>query len=320
MLGFNYLRFFILWGSFILMCLNFQIKSVKSATIAQTLKNDGNFTLLLAAIKKAGLIDAFSKGTSTLTLFAPDNNAFTKLDASIVETILADNKWSKQVLTNILLYHVLPEEKNSSIVNGESTTLLGANITINVPEINKGAAKITKADLYADGGIIHRIDSVLLPPEKYFTSDLVCDILNLNPEFSSFIKISKALNWTCSDLKKNGQVFTLLVPTNEAFEILLDHSNLTLKEILGNAKLTSLLHQILKLHVIEGAVFEQNNFPQKLISLGGKVNSNEIILSNSTSLVDLIALDGIVHGLDEVIITPKLLKQIMKWHMKLKNK
>lgn len=131
--------------------------------IVGTAVSAGQFNTLVAAVKAAGLVSAL-QGKGPLTVFAPTDAAFAKLPAGTVEGLLKDPK----ALSNILLYHVLPGEVKAAAVKDGLTakTLQGSPVTFKIvdgkPMIN--GANITATDIMATNGVIHVIDSVILPP------------------------------------------------------------------------------------------------------------------------------------------------------------
>ena len=134
-----------------------------SQDIVEIAAGNSDFSTLVAAIKAAGLVDAL-KGDGPFTVFAPTNAAFAKLPAGTVEALLAD----KDKLTQILTYHVVPGKVMASDVVKlrSATTVEGEPITITTSA--KGVmvdnANVTTTDIVASNGVIHVIDSVILPP------------------------------------------------------------------------------------------------------------------------------------------------------------
>lgn len=123
---------------------------------------DGRFNTLVAAVQAADLVEALS-GPGRFTVFAPTDDAFAQLPEGTVEALLEDIP----ALTDILLYHVVEGRlwAEDVVLLEEIETLLGEMITIRVEDgkvfINDAEVIIT--DLYTDNGMIHVIDSVLLP-------------------------------------------------------------------------------------------------------------------------------------------------------------
>ncbi|HSM05334.1 MAG TPA: fasciclin domain-containing protein [Longimicrobiales bacterium] len=125
---------------------------------------NGNFTTLAAALEAAGLIETL-KGDGPFTVFAPTDEAFAKLPAGTVEALLQD----KERLTQILTYHVVPGEVMASQVVGldEAETVNGAALRITTTAdgaVKINDATVTSADVRASNGVIHVVDTVILPP------------------------------------------------------------------------------------------------------------------------------------------------------------
>lgn len=121
----------------------------------------GNFTTLVAALQAADLVTTL-KGAGPFTVFAPTDDAFKKLPAGTVDALLKD----KAKLAGILTYHVVPGKLLSKDVRStDNTTVQGT--TVKVVSANGGVnvndAKVTKADIEAANGVIHAIDTVLMP-------------------------------------------------------------------------------------------------------------------------------------------------------------
>jgi uncharacterized surface protein with fasciclin (FAS1) repeats len=133
--------------------------------IVDTAVAAGNFTTLAAALTEAGLIKTL-KGEGPFTVFAPTDEAFAKLPAGTVEALLKD----KEKLTAILTYHVVAGKVMAAdVVNLTSAkTVNGAEIAIKVDggTVMINDAKVTTADIAASNGVIHVIDTVLLPPSN----------------------------------------------------------------------------------------------------------------------------------------------------------
>jgi len=131
--------------------------------ILGTAKAAGSFTTLLAAVKAAGLEEAL-KGKGPFTVFAPTDEAFAKLPAGTLDTLIANPKQ----LESILLYHVAPGKLMAKNVAklGFIDTLLGRDLAVTASpngalKINK--ANVTTADIETSNGVIHVIDTVLVP-------------------------------------------------------------------------------------------------------------------------------------------------------------
>ncbi len=129
--------------------------------IIETASGNPDFSTLVTAIKAAELVDTLS-GTGPFTVFAPTNEAFAKIPEATLNAVLAD----KAKLTSILTYHVVAGKVMSKDVAGmtEATTVEGSKIKIDATNgVMINNAKVTMADLECSNGVIHVIDTVLMP-------------------------------------------------------------------------------------------------------------------------------------------------------------
>lgn len=138
-----------------------------AANIVETAQGAGTFGTLVAAAQAAGLADALANGKN-LTVFAPTDEAFAKLPAGTVESLLKPE--NKDKLVAILTYHVLPRELMSNQLpkdpihvrtlkaKGDRTLAIKKDAGVTIDNAN-----VVSADIKADNGVIHVIDAVLLP-------------------------------------------------------------------------------------------------------------------------------------------------------------
>lgn len=147
-----------------------------SKNIVENAVNSKDHTTLVAAVKAAGLVETLS-GKGPFTVFAPTNEAFAKLPKGTVETLVKPE--NKEMLTKILTYHVLPGKISSKdlwawtkknggkysakTVEGENLTFWTKGKDLYVTDMKENTAKITIADVNQSNGIIHVIDTVLMP-------------------------------------------------------------------------------------------------------------------------------------------------------------
>jgi len=130
-------------------------------TIIETASGNPDFSTLVTAIKAAGLVDTLS-GAGPFTVFAPTNEAFAKIPKATLDSVLAD----KAKLTSILTYHVVAGKVMSKDVATmtEAKTVEGSTVTIDATDgVMINDAKVTMADLECSNGVIHVIDTVLMP-------------------------------------------------------------------------------------------------------------------------------------------------------------
>ncbi|MEM7193962.1 MAG: fasciclin domain-containing protein [Pseudomonadota bacterium] len=138
--------------------------SADKKDIVDTAIEAGMFNTLATALTEADLIDAL-KGDGPFTVFAPTDEAFAKIPQDQLAAILAD----KELLTSILTYHVVPGKVMASdVVNVDSaSTLQGQDITVSVADgVRVDDANVIKTDIEASNGVIHVIDTVLLPQQS----------------------------------------------------------------------------------------------------------------------------------------------------------
>ena len=138
----------------------------KAADIVETAVSAGSFNTLVTAVKAAGLVDTL-KGPGPFTVFAPTDEAFAKLPGETVENLLKPE--NKQQLVAILTYHVVPGKVMSKDLVGKKTmakTVEGTPVSINATDgVRVDNAKVVKADIEASNGVIHVIDTVIIPKE-----------------------------------------------------------------------------------------------------------------------------------------------------------
>ena len=135
-----------------------------SKDIVDTAVGAGTFTTLVAAVEAAGLVETL-KGPGPFTVFAPTDAAFAALPAGTVEDLLKPE--NKDQLVAVLTYHVVPDKVMSTDLSEGLTaaTVQGADVTITLEGGAKvNGAVISTADIEASNGVIHVIDSVILPP------------------------------------------------------------------------------------------------------------------------------------------------------------
>jgi uncharacterized surface protein with fasciclin (FAS1) repeats len=138
----------------------------KAADIVETTVAAGSFNTLVTAVKAAGLVDTL-KGPGPFTVFAPTDEAFAKLAGGTVENLLKPE--NKQQLVAILTYHVVPGKVMSKDLLGKKPmvkTVEGTQVSIDATDgVRVNDAKVVKADIEASNGVIHVIDTVIIPKE-----------------------------------------------------------------------------------------------------------------------------------------------------------
>ncbi len=139
------------------------VASASAKTVVDIAAGSPDHTTLVAAVKAAGLAETLS-GAGPFTIFAPTNAAFAKLPAGTVESLLLPENKAK--LVSILTYHVVPAKVMAADVkSGEAPTVNGKKLTLKADGmgvmVNK--AKVVATDLVGSNGVIHIVDTVILP-------------------------------------------------------------------------------------------------------------------------------------------------------------
>jgi uncharacterized surface protein with fasciclin (FAS1) repeats len=134
--------------------------SAQAKDIVETAVGAGQFKTLATALQAAGLVDTL-KGPGPFTVFAPTDEAFAKIPKADLDALLKD----KAKLTAVLTYHVVPGKVMAKDVKaGKVKTVQGSELTLGTTGgVTVDAAKVVQADVVASNGVIHVIDSVVLP-------------------------------------------------------------------------------------------------------------------------------------------------------------
>ncbi len=137
--------------------------AASAKTVVDIAVGSPDHTTLVAAVKAAGLVETLS-GAGPFTIFAPTNAAFAKLPAGTVESLLLPENKAK--LVAILTYHVVPAKVMAADVkSGEAPTVNGKklNLKVGANGVMVNQAKVTATDLVGSNGVIHVVDTVILP-------------------------------------------------------------------------------------------------------------------------------------------------------------
>ncbi|MFG0274905.1 MAG: fasciclin domain-containing protein [Phycisphaerales bacterium] len=152
-----------------------------NATIAEIATNAGNFTTLIAAVEAAGLTDAFT-GDGPLTVFAPTDAAFAKLPKNTVQSLLRPE--NREALRRVLLYHAIDGRilGADALGAGEASTLAGETVVITLRDgrLTINDSGVIANDIIGSNGVIHVIDTVLLPPAAQPQGRLVIGVFTDN--------------------------------------------------------------------------------------------------------------------------------------------
>jgi len=277
------------------------ITTASAADIVDTAVSAGSFNTLVAAVKAAGLVETL-KGKGPFTVFAPTDEAFSKLPAGTVETLLKPENKAK--LASILTYHVVP----SKVMAADVVKLTGAktvqgqqvDVKVDGPTVMVDGATVTAVDIACDNGVIHVIDSVILPADTTIVETAVSA-----GTFKTLVAAVKAAG-LAETLSGEGP-FTVFAPTDDAFAKLPAGTVESLLKPENKAKLVS----ILTYHVVAGRVYSGDAVAAKKASTlegspieisvtasGARVNEAKLVAT------DLDGSNGVIHVIDSVLMPP----------------
>ncbi len=266
--------------------------------IVETAVAAGSFKTLAAALESAGLLEAL-QGSGPFTVFAPTDEAFAKLPAGTVENLLKPENKAK--LQAVLKYHVVPgkAEAKTVVTKGSWETLNGQQIAVVVKgdSVTIDGAKVTATDIIATNGVIHVIDSVILPETKS-----IPQVAEAAGSFTTLLAAVKAAG--LSETLSGEGPFTVFAPTDEAFAAL----GTTVQDLLkpeNKAKLAS----ILTYHVVAGRVFAEQ---AKGLTEAKTVNGQTVAIESKLGKLkvggatvvaaDIDASNGVIHVIDTVLL------------------
>jgi len=274
-------------------------QSKSMGNLVQVASEAGQFNTLLAAAKAAGLAETLA-GDGPFTVFAPTDAAFDKLPNGTVEHLLDNPEQLKQ----ILLHHVVSGKvyAKQALKAGSASTLYGQPIHISADDngATVAGANIVKTDVKASNGVIHVVDTVLLPKD-------IVGVAMADDRFSTLVAALQA-----GDLVRTLQgegPFTVFAPTNAAFEKLPAGTVETLLKPENQSKLV----EVLTYHVVSGAVSSDQVVELDAAeTLQGESVTVEVDTSGEKPTVmiddakvvitDIKATNGVVHVIDSVLL------------------
>jgi transforming growth factor-beta-induced protein len=263
-------------------------------SVADVAVNDGRFTTLVAALQAAGLVETL-QGEGPFTVFAPTDDAFAKLPAGTVEALLND----LPTLSSILLYHVVPGNMLATDVTAMDylSTAQGESVRIKVEDgkayIN--GAQIVITDIKAKNGVVHVIDTVILPGQT------IAEVAVNDGRFTTLVAALQAAELV--DTLNGEGPFTVFAPTDEAFAKLPAG---TVEALLQDIPA---LKNILLYHVVAGAVKSEavveltsaDTAAGKPVTV--RVEDGKVFINESqVVIVDIQTTNGVVHVIDAVLL------------------
>lgn len=273
----------------------------KTKDIVAVASGAGKFKTLLAAAEAAGLVDTL-KGEGPLTVFAPTDAAFSKLPEGTVEKLLQD----REKLTAILTYHVVPGRIRAADLEGKPWLKTVQGQVIHVSLDDEGAsvdgARVETANVEASNGVIHIIDSVILPRQ-----DIVQTAVDAG-SFKTLVAAVKAAKLV-ETLQGPGP-FTVFAPNDPAFDALPEGTVASLLKDLPKLK------SILTYHVVSGRVLAEDLPVAKKGGVsarpetvqGGKLTivrdaeGNVTVDGAKVVAANILCGNGIIHIIDKVIV------------------
>jgi transforming growth factor-beta-induced protein len=294
-----------------------------SKTVVGVASGDKRFSTLVTLVKQAGLVKTLS-GKGPFTVFAPTNAAFAKLKRTAPDTFAAVTS-DKALLAKVLTYHVLAKrvpstaavaaaKKRAAVktVQGEriKLSIRAGKLTLN------GNSKVIAADVKASNGVIHAIDTVIVPPSLLAPPAPTKSIVELavgNPQFSTLVSLVQKANLV--QVLSGPGPFTVFAPTNEAFDKLKAAAPATYDAVVNDP---TLLTKVLTYHALAGSVksdqaiagARQNGSvnsvqgePIKLSLAAGKLTLNG---TSTVITADVLATNGVIHAIDTVLVPPSL--------------
>lgn len=274
--------------------------SYSEKDIVDTAVSAKMFNTLVTAVKAAGLVETL-KGDGPFTVFAPTDEAFAKLPAGTVESLLKPE--NKEKLANILKYHVVSGKVMAADVvkMKYAKTVLGEKVKIKVKGDNVmiGDAKVIKTDVSSSNGVIHVIDTVLIPEQK---QDIVDTAVSTNM-FNTLVAAVKAADLV--DTLKGKGPFTVFAPTDDAFKKLPAGT----VENLLKPENKDMLVKVLTYHVVSGKVKAADvvklNSAKTVQgqSVAIKVKDGKVMVDKANVIkTDVEASNGVIHVVDSVLL------------------
>jgi uncharacterized surface protein with fasciclin (FAS1) repeats len=267
---------------------------------------NGNFTTLVKALEAAGLVDTL-KAEGPFTVFAPTDEAFAALPEGALDGLLAD----PEALKKVLLYHVVDGKVLSADaigLAGQSVETLSGdsfNVKLEGDKLMINEAAVTTPDIEGSNGVIHVIDSVILPPAEETMGDkgTIVDIAVADGRFTTLVTALTEAG-LAEALQAEGP-FTVFAPTDDAFAALPEG---TLDALIADKEALS---NVLLYHVAEG-----KNMAADVVELNGKMletllgqyvdiaveGENVTVDQAKVVITDIEADNGVIHVIDAVLL------------------
>ena len=285
--------------------------AVRADDIVETAVKAGSFKTLVAAVQAAGLVNTL-KGSGPFTVFAPSDEAFAKLPPGTVETLLKPE--NKDQLVAILTYHVVPARVTARDAFSARTapTVNGQKVAVNatLSGIQVDGARVLTTDINCSNGVIHVIDSVIMPSSATIPETAVGA-----GTFNTLLAAAKAAGLV--DALSSKGPLTVFAPTDAAFAALPAG---TVEDLLKPENKDALT-KVLTSHVVAGKI-SASDLVAKIKSNGGAYNfdavsgdaltakldgSSVYIFDESggaskVTIADVNQSNGVIHVIDDVLL------------------
>ena len=272
--------------------------------IVDTAVAAGNFTILAAALQATGLDATLSDSMAEFTVFAPTDRAFELLGQDTIDALVAD----PDTLSQILLSHVVPGTVDAAAAIGLAGSVVDTAgdrvaVSVNGGELFVNTSQVVATDIMASNGIIHVLDTVILPRPQTVVSGTIVDVAVANGSFNTLVAALQATGLDAVLADADAE-FTVFAPTDDAFAALGDD---TIAALLSD---TDTLSSILLTHVVGAAVDSltalslTGNSVETVsgTSVDLSIQSNQLYINNSQVIIaDIVTDNGIIHVIDAVI-------------------
>jgi transforming growth factor-beta-induced protein len=307
----------------LLLALAVPVMAQDGQDIVDVAVENGSFTTLVAAVQQAELVDAL-KAEGPYTVFAPTDDAFAAL---LEETgMSAEDLLGAENLADILLYHVVAGEFNAEavieLVGDNDYVLVDAlagipvKVSVDMGNVYINDAMVALPDVAASNGIIHVVDSVIMPPSQTIT-DIVVEAADMGDDSEFTVLLAAVAQAELAEALAGEGPFTVFAPTDAAFAVALEALGITAEGLLASEDLAG----ILLYHVVGGEkAFYSNDVAAALAdademgimveTLNGAsftVTADEdgiYVDGAQIIMTDILASNGVIHVIDAVILPP----------------
>ena len=288
------------------------IEFIPTNNIVELAQATPQLSKLEAALTKYPDLVSLLSGNGNFTVFAPNDDAFDGLLATIGQTDI--NDIPEDVLKNVLQYHVYATAalEASAVTSGTITMANGepAEVVANTSGVTIANAQVIAVDALATNGVVHIIDSVMVPPTILPIVGTIVAPAYFNKDFTTLIAAVQAADTSILELLlsngPNDNGLTLFAPTNDAF---------TAAGITDLSAVVDIVDAVLAYHVVDGTVM-QDMLPTsgiaaaEVLTLGGNIYvtnaGGEVSINGTTTVVatNITGSNGVVHVIDRTLVPP----------------